>query len=76
MIGGVIAAPIAAWLVRKIPSIILGVLVGGLIIITNLNTIFETFQIISDSIKSIIYIFFALIWMSSILYNIMRYRNQ
>lgn len=35
MAGGIVAAPIAAWLVRIIPSRLLGVLVGGLIIVTN-----------------------------------------
>ncbi|MGR5997500.1 hypothetical protein ACT7DF_18940 [Bacillus cereus] len=32
MLGGIVAAPIAAWLVRIVPSHLLGVLVGGLII--------------------------------------------
>jgi uncharacterized membrane protein YfcA len=40
LIGGVIAAPIAAWLVSRIPSRVMGVAVGGLIVITNLNTAF------------------------------------
>ncbi|NUK31371.1 sulfite exporter TauE/SafE family protein [Parageobacillus sp. VR-IP] len=39
MLGGIIAAPIAAWLVRKLPSHLLGVLVGGLIIFTNVRTL-------------------------------------
>lgn len=39
MLGGIIAAPIAAWLVRKMPSYLLGVLVGGLIILTNVRTL-------------------------------------
>lgn len=30
MVGGIIAAPIAAWIVTKLPSYLLGVLVGGL----------------------------------------------
>lgn len=76
MIGGVIAAPIAAWLVRKIPSMILGVLVGGLIIITNLKTILEAFQITSGSVQSFLYISFTLIWVGSLIYNILRYRKQ
>lgn len=37
--GGVLAAPIAAWLVRVIPPRILGSLVGGLIVLTNSRTI-------------------------------------
>lgn len=37
--GGVIAAPIAAYLVRHVPPRILGAAVGGLIIVTNLRTL-------------------------------------
>ena len=40
--GGVIAAPIAAWLVRWLPGRILGVLAGGLIVLTNIKTIAES----------------------------------
>ena len=41
LIGGMIAAPIAAWLVRHIPPRILGSLVGGLIIVTNARTLLQ-----------------------------------
>jgi uncharacterized protein len=39
LVGGVIAAPIAAWLVRHMPARVLGVAAGGLIILTNGTTI-------------------------------------
>lgn len=39
LIGGVIAAPIAAFLVRILPARVLGTLAGGLIIITNTRTL-------------------------------------
>ncbi len=35
--GGVLAAPIAAWLVSRIPTRIMGVAVGGFIVLTNLG---------------------------------------
>ncbi len=37
--GGVVAAPVAAWLVRVLPPRILGVGAGGLIVLTNARTI-------------------------------------
>lgn len=37
--GGVIAAPVAAWLVRRLPTRLLGVSVGGIIMMTNARTI-------------------------------------
>lgn len=39
LVGGVMAAPLAAWLVQKLPSRILATAAGGLIIITNLRTL-------------------------------------
>jgi uncharacterized membrane protein YfcA len=35
LVGGLIAAPVAAWLVRRLPARILGVAVSGMIILTN-----------------------------------------
>jgi uncharacterized membrane protein YfcA len=39
--GGVVAAPFAAWLVRKLAARVLGVAAGGLIVVTNSNTILD-----------------------------------
>ncbi|GGF35752.1 UPF0721 transmembrane protein [Marmoricola endophyticus] len=39
LVGGVIAAPFAAWLVKRLPARVLGVAAGGLIILTNTTTI-------------------------------------
>lgn len=40
--GGVVAAPIAAWLVRHLPARVLGVAAGGLIVLTNTKTVLES----------------------------------
>ncbi|HWI62038.1 MAG TPA: sulfite exporter TauE/SafE family protein [Symbiobacteriaceae bacterium] len=39
MAGGVLAAPLAAWLVGRFSRNVLGVLVGGVILLTNLRTL-------------------------------------
>jgi len=39
LVGGVIAAPFAAWLVKHMPARVLGVAAGGLIVLTNSQTI-------------------------------------
>lgn len=39
MAGGVLAAPIAAWLVSKLPAHLLGIFVSGLILLTNARTL-------------------------------------
>jgi uncharacterized membrane protein YfcA len=41
--GGVVAAPVAAWLVQRITARLLGAAVGGLIIITNVRTLFSVY---------------------------------
>ena len=41
MLGGVVAAPVAAVLVRFLPARVLGVAAGGLIVLTNLTTLAE-----------------------------------
>ncbi|SPF68328.1 Transmembrane protein TauE-like [Propionibacterium ruminifibrarum] len=40
--GGLVAAPIAAWLVSRIPPKIMGALVGGAIVMTNLGQLFSS----------------------------------
>jgi uncharacterized membrane protein YfcA len=39
LVGGVVAAPFAAWLVRHLAPRVLGVAAGGLIVLTNIDTI-------------------------------------
>jgi uncharacterized membrane protein YfcA len=41
LVGGLIAAPIAAWLVKRLPARILGSAVGSVILLTNANTFAE-----------------------------------
>jgi uncharacterized protein len=53
VIGGVIAAPIAAWLVRVMPPLVLGVLAGGFIILTNVRTLLNTIPLAENAIYSI-----------------------
>ncbi|MGD6962546.1 sulfite exporter TauE/SafE family protein [Fictibacillus phosphorivorans] len=69
MLGGVIAAPIAAWLVRLIPSHILGVLVGGLIIITNTRTLLHTLGV-SYNMLLPIYFVLAAFWAVGVIYAV------
>jgi uncharacterized membrane protein YfcA len=42
LLGGAVAAPIAAWLVRHIPPRVLGSAVGGVIILTNTRTLLRS----------------------------------
>jgi uncharacterized protein len=69
MIGGVIAAPIAAWLVRIVPSYLLGVLVGGFIILTNSMTIIKTIAL-PVSLATLTYILIIGLWSVAIFYQV------
>lgn len=53
--GGLVAAPIAAYLVRIAPAQLLGVAVGGLIVLTNLRTILSNFEV-SGSARILAYL--------------------
>ena len=69
MIGGVIAAPIAAWLVRIVPSYMLGVLVGGFIILTNSMTIIKTVAL-PVSFATLAYVLIIGLWAVAIFYQV------
>lgn len=65
VIGGVIAAPIAAYLVRIVPAHLLGVLVGGFIILTNARTLLTTIHV-SDEWSVIIHLAILAFWAGAI----------
>lgn len=69
MIGGMFAAPIAAWLVRKLPSYILGVAVGGVIIITNFHTIINLADI-EVTLSYLLYACLFILWLIAIIFTI------
>lgn len=77
LIGGVIAAPIAAWLVRHIPPRILGSAVGGVIILTNVRTLLRSDWIdASSGVQTVAYITIAVIWAAAIAYSVREYRRD
>ena len=66
MIGGVIAAPIAAWLVKIMPARILGVAAGGLIVLTNIQTFME-WAGVERSLIVLAAVVWALVWIQLII---------
>jgi uncharacterized membrane protein YfcA len=61
LIGGVIAAPIAAWLVRLVHPRLLGATVGGLIVLTNGRTLLRTAGVAADD-RLVVYAAIVLLW--------------
>jgi uncharacterized protein len=77
LIGGVIAAPIAAWLVRHIPPRVLGSAVGGLIVLTNVRTLLRSDWIDApDGVRYTAYAIIYAIWAAALAYSISRYRKN
>jgi uncharacterized membrane protein YfcA len=75
LIGGVIAAPIAAWLVRHIPPRVLGSAVGGLIILTNTRTLLRSDWIdAADGVRYAVYAVIYVVWAAALAYSIREYR--
>ncbi|SHE44502.1 hypothetical protein SAMN05444392_101492 [Seinonella peptonophila] len=72
--GGILAAPIAAWLVHIMPARILGVLVGGIIIVTNLKTLLETFSVEPIG-QWTVYSIAIVIWFIALAYSIIIHRR-
>jgi len=58
LLGGVIAAPFAAYLVRRLSLPLLGALVGGVILITNSRTLMRAF----DVERGWVYVVLGLVW--------------
>ena len=71
--GGVVAAPLAAWLVRHLPARVLGVAAGGLIILTNSKTILESFGA-SGSTVALIAAALAFVWVALIVWAVRQER--
>jgi uncharacterized membrane protein YfcA len=65
-VGGAIAAPFAAWLVRHLAARVLGVAAGGLIVLTNSKTIAESLGASGPTVAAIAVVVFVA-WVSLIL---------
>lgn len=71
--GGLLAAPIAAYLVRVIPPQLLGSLVGGFIVLTNSRTILNSFDITGGPAAAV-YLGVTALWAAAIAWSVKRYR--
>lgn len=69
LVGGVLAAPLAAWLVKHMPARVLGVAAGGLIVLTNLKTILESFGASGATVLATAVVIF-ITWVSLVLWAV------
>ncbi|NGO15053.1 sulfite exporter TauE/SafE family protein [Streptomyces sp. HC44] len=77
LLGGLIAAPIAAWLVRLVPPRVLGSAVGGVIIVTNVRTLLKSDWVgASSSLSTPVYVLLYALWAAAVTYSIRAYRKE
>jgi len=75
--GGLVAAPLAAWLVRHVPPRMLGSLVGGMIVLTNTRTLLRSDWIdASDPVRHAVYAVICLVWAAAVTHSFRRYRTD
>jgi uncharacterized protein len=73
--GGLVAAPVAAYIVRILPARILGTAVAGIILVTNMKTFLEAVGI-SGSLTIVIYALIVVIWLTALAHSIVVNRQE
>jgi hypothetical protein len=73
--GGVLAAPIAAWLVQKVTARLLGASVGGLIILTNVRTFFD-YGGVPSSTRWPVYVALLALWAAAVAWVVRAHRRE
>jgi uncharacterized membrane protein YfcA len=71
--GGLIAAPIAAYLVRHVPAQVLGAAVGGLIILTNARTVMTAFDV-TGGLRVPVYGVIVVAWATAVVFAVRHLR--
>jgi uncharacterized membrane protein YfcA len=75
LIGGGIAAPFAAWLVRHMPARVLGSAVGGVIVLTNVRTLLRSAWIGADgATQAWVLGAIAVVWVAAVAWSVRAHR--
>ena len=77
LLGGLVAAPIAAWLVRHIPPRMLGSLVGGVIVVTNVRTLIRSEWLdVPAAAHWAVYAVLCAVWALAVVHSYRQYRQD
>src|SRR5215203_4422068 len=68
-LGGLLAAPIAAYIVRILPTRIMGTAVGGFILVVNANTFFGAVGL-SSRLSTVAFILIIAVWIAALAFAI------
>ncbi|MCT2589347.1 sulfite exporter TauE/SafE family protein [Streptomyces sp. N2-109] len=69
LFGGALAAPLAAWLVSRVPTRLLGSLVGGIVILTNSRTLLTSYEVAGPT-RAVVYVVLSAIWAAAVAYSV------
>ena len=69
LVGGVVAAPFAAWLVRHLAPRVLGVAAGGLIVLTNIDTIVKALGG-TGAVELAVAVVVAVVWVTLVVWAV------
>jgi hypothetical protein len=75
LVGGLVAAPVAAWIVRILPARILGTAVAGVILVTNMKTFLEAMGV-GGGLAIVIYVLIVLVWLAALGHSLMVNRQE
>ena len=75
--GGLVAAPLAAWLVRHVPPRLLGAGVGGMIVLTNTTSLLNSDWIAApDGVRYAVYAVVYAGWAAAAVHSFREYRKE
>ena len=75
LLGGLVAAPIAAWIVRHLNARVLGTAVGGFILLVNANTFLEAVGL-DPALNVFVYAAIAVVWMTALYFAYAAIRRE
>lgn len=77
LLGGMVAAPVAAWLVRLLPARVLGSAVGGVIVVTNVRTLLRSDWVgASGLVSAAVYGLVYVAWAAALTYSIRAHQRE
>ncbi|MEV4722974.1 sulfite exporter TauE/SafE family protein [Micromonospora humida] len=74
LIGGLIAAPVAAWLVRIVPAQLLGATIGGVIVLTNARILLKAGDA-GSTVRPVVYVLLAVGWVVALTFAVRALRR-
>jgi uncharacterized membrane protein YfcA len=77
LVGGIVAAPFAAWLVRHLAPRLLGALVGGMLVLTNVRTLLgaDGFDA-PGAVRTAVYVVVCLVWAAAVVHSWRQHRRE